>query len=288
MAGPISCTQYNRSLHGPEHIIEATVVAYTCMTIIVRWEVSNDPLWSRRWELHIQLQHLVCKQLAQLIVISVCWSLHGYFSKREDLSIVNNDIIVPITLYQPLLSLKHLQVINEIFGEIRPTCSCIGVSGSCTLQACQSTLPEFEVIGSELRKKFEEGCEVRANGHSNNAWISECGREYTTKDLIYRNTYDWCVADSSIGAPGVVGRRCDPNTTGPGSCESLCRACNRRPQQHEEQYQYQCNCHFVFCCEIRCSICEGEKTYYTCEWPTTLVDKAIYILRNLQWRDLHM
>lgn len=160
-----------------------------------------------------------------------------------------------------------LQAIKGIIDNTPPTCSCHGVSGSCTVQSCHSKLPEFEVLGSELKIKYKDACEVAANGRSDNAWISECGREYTNRDLIFRDKYNWCVPDSSIGARGVVGRRCDPNTTGTGSCENLCRKCNRRPQQQEETYSYQCQCSFRFCCSIHCQICTGEREFYTCAWP---------------------
>lgn len=157
-----------------------------------------------------------------------------------------------------------MQAIKAIIADTPLTCHCHGVSGSCTFQSCVSELPEFKVLGEVLKKKYDDACEVAANGHSDNAWISECGEEYEITDLIFRDKHDWCVADSSIGAAGVIGRRCDPHTTGSGSCENLCRSCNRRPVEHQESYEHQCRCSFHFCCEIRCSTCVDERTYYTC------------------------
>lgn len=134
------------------------------------------------------------------------------------------------------------------------------------MQTCHSQLPTFEAISNALKQKYDDACEVNANGHSDNAWIPECkGRDYVESDLIYRDTANWCVADSSIGAPGVAGRECDANTSGEGSCLKLCRGCDRRPVQHEETYTYKCDCSFYFCCEIHCNDCTGERVYYTCD-----------------------
>lgn len=175
---------------------------------------------------------------------------------------------------------SYLQAIKGIIANTPPTCTCHGVSGSCTLQSCHSELPEFEVLGRELKARYDDACEVAANGRSDNSWLSECGRAFTDRDLIFRDKYNWCVADSSIGARGVVGRECDPNTTGSGSCESLCRGCNRRPQQQQESYRYQCNCSFHFCCQIHCQICTGERIFYTCAWPHQTQKSSL-------WHTLH-
>lgn len=188
--------------------------------------------------------------------------VHTPYTANGRLSSVSN-IQSPLSCIL-IIILLILQAIKKIITETPVTCSCHGISGSCTFQTCHSELPEFEIIGEELRKIYDDACEVRSNGRSDNAWISECNREYTNSDLLYRNTYNWCVADASIGAPGVVGRRCDPNTTGTGSCQNICRRCGKTPVPHEEERRTQCRCSFYFCCEIRCSVCVERRTFYEC------------------------
>ena len=126
------------------------------------------------------------------------------------------------------------------------------------------------MLGKALKEKADSACKVAANGHSNNAWISKCGRQHTNSDFIYRDEANWCVADATIGAPGMIGRTCDQRGTGEaGSCDKLCLGCGLTPQPHEVSYEYQCRCSFHFCCEIHCSTCVGEKIEYTCQLPSS-------------------
>lgn len=145
-----------------------------------------------------------------------------------------------------------------------PECICHGISGSCTFKHCYNELPEFEVFSEQLKALYDEACEVTPNGHTSNAFISECNRAYTNEDLIYRHTYDWCIPHPSVGSVGVVGRECDPNSSGPNSCQNLCRDCNRVPEEHTETVVHKCDCSFYFCCRIHCETCIDRRTYYTC------------------------
>lgn len=143
-------------------------------------------------------------------------------------------------------------------------CTCHGVSGSCSFKTCYSELPEFSTIVSKLKEVYSEACEVSSNGATQHRWISQCGRDFQESDFIYRSTFNWCRFNPSVGSLGVIGRECDPNSTGPNSCENLCRGCGRGVERREEILKRECDCTFLFCCEIKCKECEVHRAYYVC------------------------
>ena len=153
---------------------------------------------------------------------------------------------------------------REIVESTPVNCKCHGISGSCTIQSCYSDLPEFSIIGEKLKEKHNQACRVSTNGRTNHAWVSKCDRNFDEKDFIYRDTYNWCVPDASVGSIGVVGRECDPNSSGSNSCQNICRRCNRGVERREERVIRDCHCSFRFCCEIECTTCEVERVYYMC------------------------
>lgn len=175
-------------------------------------------------------------------------------------------IICVQTVYHLLIT-SLPQVVREIIDSAEVKCTCHGISGACTFKTCLTELPDFSVIGDKLKERYNAACQVKSNGRTGNqfAWVPQCGRSIGEKDFLYeRNPPNWCIRDPYIGSLGIVGRECDPDSTGPNSCRNLCVNCGRRYQQHTEILQHQCQCQFHFCCEIRCNTCQTEKTYYTC------------------------
>lgn len=145
-------------------------------------------------------------------------------------------------------------------------CKCHGVSGSCAVRTCFKELTDMPVIAAKLRVKYNEACEVKSNGHSQNGWVPKTGKcsGFTEEDFIFRTDYDWCQENQFIGATGVVGRVCEPHSDGPNSCQNLCRRCDKRPVQLKKLVQIQKNCHFDFCCHITCERLQLETTYHMC------------------------
>ena len=162
------------------------------------------------------------------------------------------------------LFLTFSQLIRDIVVNAPVTCTCHGVSGSCTFQTCHSELPDFSYIADKIKKKYSEACKVTPNSHSENTWVSECGHDFTEHDLIYREENDWCVINPSIGSVGVSGRECEVHSDGSNSCENLCTQCGSRPIEQTENIERENKCSFHFCCEIRCTVVKGQKTYHTC------------------------
>lgn len=144
-------------------------------------------------------------------------------------------------------------------------CRCHGISGSCTFSVCSSELPSFSTLAKKVRQAYNDSCEVKPNGHSRNEWaVSECDHTITETDLLFTKRNTWCQYDPEIGSAGVVGRECSPHPNAPNSCNKLCGGCKRPSQQQSVEEEFQCDCQFKFCCEIKCDTCMEQRTYFTC------------------------
>ncbi|XP_074594979.1 protein Wnt-7b-like isoform X2 [Brevipalpus obovatus] len=129
-------------------------------------------------------------------------------------------------------------------------CRCHGVSGTCGLKTCWHSLPTLHSIGEALKRAIKVRRRVRA---------LEVGRE----DLVHiQKSPDYCVRDPSRGILGTSGRRCNNTSEGPDGCSTLC--CERGYDTQMITQTSQCNCQFVWCCEVKCSTCETVEEVHTC------------------------
>lgn len=172
----------------------------------------------------------------------------------------------PFTKCPTSLVLFHLslsaQIIHQVMNSTEKTCHCHGISGSCTFSICHSELPSFEQVAASVKRAYDNSCWVTSTGQSQNRWVSQCDRDYTERDLIHRNTGNWCQVNPSAGSVGVVGRECSPHPDAPNSCKKLC--CDRGSEEFAEMQEKKCSCKFLFCCEIECEICTEKRTYFRC------------------------
>ncbi len=162
-----------------------------------------------------------------------------------------------------------LQLFQDIITDTPAHCHCHGYSGACTFRTCWSDLPEFQEIGKKLKDFYDEdSCRVESNRLTgeNHGWIpQETCVGFTERTLLYnKDTPNHCLANPEYGIPGVAGRICDPNGSGPNSCENLCVSCGLIHPSHMVTVTKQCSCTFHFCCDIICDTCEQTDTYHTC------------------------
>lgn len=166
--------------------------------------------------------------------------------------------------------LSHtLQIFQDTVSDTPAHCHCHGYSGACTFRTCYSDLPEFSVIGDTIKEAFRtDSCKVTSNRRNGaqHAWIPQDGCETVTdRSLLYSHkTPGHCVANPYYGIPGVEGRVCDPDSSGPNSCQHLCLECGLVFPAHTVTEIKQCACIFQFCCDIVCDTCEERRTVYTC------------------------
>ena len=148
------------------------------------------------------------------------------------------------------------------------TCSCHGISGTCTFSLCLDVLPDFSVLATRIKNNYKSSCLVQQLPGSGEELESKCDRAYTTNDFIHTvETVDsfWCQVNPFIGSVGVVGRECnseDPHAK--DSCIKLCGDCGRGSEEVTVINETQCDCTFKFCCDIKCEKCFERRTFFRC------------------------
>lgn len=162
--------------------------------------------------------------------------------------------------------LSCAQIIQGVMNSTSKKCSCHGISGSCTFSVCHSELPMFSTLAEKMKQAYDASCRAIPNGHSRNDWVAQCAGDHaaTDTDLLYTKGNTWCQHDPEIGSVGIVGRECSPHPSAPNSCNKLCGHCKRGSKQNTVEEITQCDCQFLFCCDIKCETCSERRTYYCC------------------------
>lgn len=186
---------------------------------------------------------------------------------------------------------------------MKQECKCHGMSGSCTVKTCWMKLPNFRSIGDNLKDRFDGASRVMVgnagglrrlrrkdqnpNKHYNNQQsllLSNGGggrgngrnrynfqlKPYNpelkspgTKDLVYLETSPgFCEPNSRLGILGTTGRACNESSIGVDGCDLMC--CGRGYKTHQALVSERCNCTFLWCCEVKCSVCQYRKMINTC------------------------
>ncbi|GFS02389.1 protein Wnt [Elysia marginata] len=146
---------------------------------------------------------------------------------------------------------------------MRIVCKCHGVSGDCSVQVCWRKMKPFRRIGSLLKNKFDGASVVRwDNSRSKLKRITNLHKRPTKKDLVYLNeSPDFCEFKPEKGSLGTRGRQCKKESPGLDGCKLMC--CGRGYQTLIEEEVHDCDCKFLWCCEVRCKECRKltEKQY---------------------------
>ncbi|KAK3104218.1 hypothetical protein FSP39_025392 [Pinctada imbricata] len=151
-------------------------------------------------------------------------------------------------------------------------CKCHGVSGSCTLKTCWTTLPKFRKIGDHLIKKYNKAKLVQPfNGGRNRRPVYltlKRSRHSHAKprksDLVYlEKSPNYCDFDPRTGSLGTVGRKCNRTSSGTDGCDLMC--CGRGYNTHQYTKTWQCNCKFHWCCYVHCNKCSERTEEYACK-----------------------
>ena len=150
-------------------------------------------------------------------------------------------------------------------SNLKKECKCHGVTGSCNLKTCWKELAPFNVIGSELKQKYRAA--VRVSFLNNKLHNNNRDRLMTTKHkkLVYLDSSpDYCVRNVTAGSPGMLGRSCRSDAVSSKECRSLCNSCQLRHQTKELYKQVKCRCNFVWCCTVKCQLCNAKYSLTTC------------------------
>jgi wingless-type MMTV integration site family, member 4 len=175
---------------------------------------------------------------------------------------------------------------QSVMTNMRIRCKCHGVSGSCETRTCWRSVPSFRVVGTELKKLFEEATQVeyrnkrlepafmsgnraarnlRPNSDGNNNPTTNSGTPRVTENnLIYlRDSPSFCDHNHNWGSLGTSGRLCNATDhSAADSCNHLC--CQRNFIRVEYTQEVDCDCKFHWCCEVRCKKCKQVTVTATC------------------------
>lgn len=89
-------------------------------------------------------------------------------------------------------------------------------------------------------------------------------RRVPKTELTFMNlTPSLCSRNDSLGILGTAGRKCLKHSGDAGDCRYLC--CGRGFNVKEIRTVNRCECHFVWCCRVRCNECVVVKEEYTCK-----------------------
>eukprot|EP00117_Sycon_ciliatum_P011741 scpid77569/ scgid1251/ Protein Wnt-5a len=142
-------------------------------------------------------------------------------------------------------------------------CKCHGLTGTCAQKTCWYSLPKVQVIGKKVLNKYTRGLRVKWEAQTEQIKPYSALVTNVTDQLLYSTpSLDYCEANDGTGALGTAGRQCDPNKTGPGSCNHLC--CARGYNERRRIEERKCNCKFLWCCRVVCSRCLTVNKHYTC------------------------
>lgn len=162
-----------------------------------------------------------------------------------------------------------LQAVKDSMGT---ECKCHGVSGSCTMKTCWTTLPPFRQIGEHLKKKYHKGklvMPIKGRRARRPIFLTikrskRAHRKPRRSDLVYlEKSPNYCDYNLDTGSLGTVGRNCNRTSNGMDGCTLMC--CGRGYNTHQFTRTWQCNCKFHWCCKVECNSCSERTEEYTCK-----------------------
>lgn len=162
-----------------------------------------------------------------------------------------------------LKKLLYLQAVKRLTVQI---CKCHGISGSCEYKTCTKTMNSFSVVGAHLLDKYRNAAKATVDQSGNELVIAneEMSLRPSRDDLVFlEKSPNYCVPNPNTGSRGTRGRTCNKTTLGHGSCRTLC--CGRGYNTFQINEEYDCQCKFHWCCQIKCQTCTRTVKKYVCQ-----------------------
>jgi len=153
---------------------------------------------------------------------------------------------------------------RAVISNMKITCKCHGVSGSCSLVTCWQQLAPFRVVGDFLRSKYSSATKVKPTGKGRLRLHKRSIKIPTANDLIFIKTSpDYCHRDNSTGSLGTSGRVCSVDSDGMDSCDVMC--CGRGYNTVNTRVKERCKCKFHWCCYVECQTCTKPVQLNVCK-----------------------
>lgn len=172
----------------------------------------------------------------------------------------------PIATGRALMNLHNNEAgRTAVRDKMEIICRCHGVSGSCETKMCFRRLSDFKNVATVLKKRYDNVINVvsRSKGQNKQMLRPKRGKRYTPRDLIALDpSPNFCKKSESRGTLGTLERKCNPETTGKGSCAYMC--CGRGHKTFEQEIEERCECRYYWCCYVKCKKCKKTITVSTC------------------------
>ncbi|OAF67932.1 Protein Wnt-10a, partial [Intoshia linei] len=150
-----------------------------------------------------------------------------------------------------------------VLSSMTTKCRCHGVSGSCSVKTCWKALIPLEDIAKNLKKKYDDAVLVLHKGKGKKRHLIandmlHVNRILSSNDLVYSEiSPDYCSRNHFDGSDGTQHRFCIPNNSTSIGCGSMC--CGRGHLTKIVKKYKRCNCHYVWCCYVKCGVCQYEE-----------------------------
>lgn len=118
---------------------------------------------------------------------------------------------------------------------------------------CFRCLSDFKDVVIFLKKKYDRIINVVSKIKGSNKYMFRLrrGKWYIFWDFIVLVVFlNYCKKSESWGILGIVGRECNFEISGKGSCVYMCCGCGYKIFMWEVVYC--CNCEYVWCCYVKC------------------------------------
>lgn len=189
-------------------------------------------------------------------------------------------------------------MLQHVAAEMRQECKCHGMSGSCTVKTCWMRLPNFRVVGDNLKDRFDGASRVMVSNEGSlrgargrrgkyNFQLKPYNPEHKppgVKDLVYLEPSPmFCERNPKLGIQGTHGRQCNDTSIGVDGCDLMC--CGRGYRTQEIVVVERCSCTFHWCCEVKCKLCRTKKTIHTCLWTVNSPSRQISPVNTPLYKD---
>jgi len=153
---------------------------------------------------------------------------------------------------------------RAVISNMKVTCKCHGVSGSCSLITCWQQLAPFRKVGDYLQEKYNVATKVKSTRSGRLRIHKKSVRIPTANDLVFmKNSPDYCHSNHTIGSLGTAGRVCNIESRGMDGCDLMC--CGRGYNTVKKRVKERCQCKFHWCCYVECKTCTKSVQLTVCK-----------------------
>merc|ERR1712083_143204 len=155
---------------------------------------------------------------------------------------------------------------RAVISNMKVTCKCHGVSGSCSLITCWQQLAPFRKVGDHLQDKYGDATRVKTT-RSGRLRVRRKASNIpipTANDLVFlHRSPNYCHHNDTIGSLGTHGRVCKKDSKGPDGCAAMC--CDRGFETIQTKIKERCQCKFHWCCYVECKTCVKDVELTVCK-----------------------